>query len=89
MPAHWRDAAFEDLRAEGGHRVSARREGGVTTWFRVVAGRNGGVRIRDNFGGRELTWSVGGVRKVGRDFEVRFGRGESIEATLSGAPQDM
>ncbi len=29
MPARWREAAFEDLRAEGGYRVSARRENGA------------------------------------------------------------
>ncbi|MCC6133628.1 MAG: glycoside hydrolase N-terminal domain-containing protein, partial [Acidobacteria bacterium] len=69
-PWRWHEAAFEDLRAEGGHRVSARRERNATTWFRIVAGKDGPVRIRDNFGGRVPTWSREGVRKSGRDFEV-------------------
>jgi len=83
MPADWRDAAFQDLRAEGGHRVSARREDGVTMWFRVVAGRDGVVRIRDNFGGRQLAWSIGGVRKAGNDYEPRLRKGEAIEARVA------
>ena len=40
-PWRWHSAAFEDLRAEGGHRVSARRENNATTWFKIVAGRDG------------------------------------------------
>ena len=35
-PARWHDASFDDLRAEGGYLVSARRENGVTTWFRIT-----------------------------------------------------
>ena len=81
-PWRWHDAAFEDLRAEGGHKVSAKREDNATTWFRVVAGKNGAVRIRDNFGGRALKWSREGVKKVDGNFEVTLKKGEAIEATL-------
>ena len=52
VPKAWTDASFDDLRAEGGHRVSARREKGATVWLRVTAGRDGVVRIRDTFGRR-------------------------------------
>ena len=52
VPWRWHDASFDDLRAEGGHRVSARRENNATVWLRVTAGHDGVVRIRDNFGGR-------------------------------------
>jgi alpha-L-fucosidase 2 len=78
----WHDASFEDLRAEGGHRVSARRENNATTWFRIVAGSDGPLRIRDNFGGREPQWSRSGVKKVGDNFEVVLKRGQILEATL-------
>ena len=84
VPAAWAEASFDDLRAEGGHRVSARREGGRTTWFRIVAGRAGVVRIRDTFGAGKIQWSKAGARKVGDDFEVTLKRGEAIEATISG-----
>lgn len=82
MPWRWHDAAFEDLRAEGGHRVSARREHNATTWFRVVAGQDGPVRIRDNFGGRTPAWSRPGARRVGEDFEIVLKKGQVLEATL-------
>jgi alpha-L-fucosidase 2 len=82
-PWRWHESSFEDLRAEGGHRVSARREKGATVWLRVVAGRSGVVRIRDNFGGRAPRWSRGDVRKSGEDFEVRLDKGQAIEATLA------
>ncbi len=81
-PWRWQDASFEDLRAEGGHRVSARRENNATTWLRVVAGHDGVVKIRDNFGGRSPQWSRRGVKKVGDNFEVTMKRGEVFEATL-------
>ncbi len=81
-PWRWHDASFEDLRAEGGHRVSAKRENNATTWLRVVAGRDGVVRIRDNFGGRNPAWNRKGITKIGDNFEVSLKRGQAIEATL-------
>jgi alpha-L-fucosidase 2 len=79
-PWRWHDAAFEDLRAEGGHRVSAKRENNGITWFRVVAGSTGEIRIRDNFGEQTPTWSLAGVKKSGPDFVVRLRRGQTLEA---------
>ncbi|WP_165220353.1 glycosyl hydrolase family 95 catalytic domain-containing protein [Aquisphaera insulae] len=79
-PWRWHDASFEDLRTEGGHRVSARRENNATTWFRVVAGPLGTIRIRDNFGGRAPSWSRPGVTKVGDNYEIPLKSGEAIEA---------
>jgi alpha-L-fucosidase 2 len=86
-PPQWRDASFTDLRAEGGHKVSARRAGGVTAWFRITAGKDGVVRIRDNFGGRAPKWSRDGVRKVGDNLEASLAKGESLEATLPASPE--
>ena len=45
-PTRWHEAAFDDLRAEGGYRVSARRRNGATTWFKVVAGCDGSVEFK-------------------------------------------
>jgi alpha-L-fucosidase 2 len=81
-PWRWHEAAFEDLRAEGGHKVSARRENNGTTWFRVEAGSTGRLKIRDNFGGREPKWSRRGVKKAGHNFEVHLKKGQAIEARL-------
>jgi len=81
-PREWAAASFDDLRAEGGHRVSAVRENGATTWFRIVAGSDGVVRIRDNFGGRRPVWSRQGVRRVGGDYAIDLHRGEEFSARL-------
>lgn len=82
VPWRWHDVAFENLRAEGGHRVSARRENNATTWLRILAGRNGDLLIRDNFGGRTPTWNCSDVRRVGENYRVFAKKGAVIEATL-------
>lgn len=83
MPWRWHDASFTDLVAEGGHRVSARRENNATTWLRLTAGQDGEVRVRDNFGGRAPEWrGVKPVRKDGDDFVFAVKGGDVIEATL-------
>jgi alpha-L-fucosidase 2 len=81
MPWRWHEASFEDLRAEGGHLVSARRANNATTWLRIRAGSDGVLRIRDNFGGRVPVWSRTGVRKKGLDYEVKLRTGEYLDAT--------
>jgi alpha-L-fucosidase 2 len=81
-PAKWANASFSDLRAEGGHRVSAKREQGKTTWFRVVAGSSGTIQVRDNFGGAEPRWNRSGVKRVGQNFEIRLRKGQVLEAAL-------
>lgn len=81
-PARWHQAAFDDLRAEGGYRVSARRENDATVWIKVTASRDNLVRIRDNFAGRQPVWSRPGVTKSGRDWQCRLGAGETLEARL-------
>lgn len=80
----WHDVSFTDLRAEGGHKVSARRERNATTWFRITAGKDGLIRLRDNFGGRSPTWTPANlnVRKTGDTFEVALRRGEAVEGSL-------
>jgi alpha-L-fucosidase 2 len=82
MPWRWHNASFENLRSEGGHRVSARRENNATTWFRIVAGRDGWIRIHDNFGGRVPRWNRSGVKKVDGNFEMECKTGNTLEAML-------
>ena len=64
-PERWRQAAFDDLRTEGGYRVSARRENGITARLKVVASRNGVLKIRDNFGSHTPVWNRPDMKKVG------------------------
>jgi alpha-L-fucosidase 2 len=84
--SRWKDASFDDLRAEGGYLVSARRVGGATTWFRIVASRDGVLRVRDNFGGRTPAWNRPGMQKTGGNWEMLVKSGEVIEARVGPAP---
>jgi alpha-L-fucosidase 2 len=81
-PKEWADAAFEELRAEGGFIVTAKRAGGKTVSFRIDTPRDGVIRIRDNFGGRNPIWSVEGVRKVGDNFEFSAKAGQTLAASF-------
>ncbi|MDB6128361.1 MAG: hypothetical protein JWM35_2257 [Verrucomicrobia bacterium] len=83
MPWRWHEASFVNLIAEGGHRVSATRENNATTWFQVIAARDGEVRIRDNFGGRAPQWNRPNVQRAGDDFVFKVKAREVISATLS------
>ncbi len=82
MPWRWHEASFDDLRTEGGHRVSAKWANNATVQFSLTAGRDGAVRIRDDFGGRTPSWSVSGVTKAGKDFVIDLRKGETVSATL-------
>ncbi len=82
VPWRWHDAEFTDLVAEGGHKVSARREHNATVWFAVTAARDGELRVRDNFGGRRPQWSRRDGKKSGDDFVFTVKAGDRIEATL-------
>ena len=79
-PMEWPEASFTDLRADGGTRVSARREKRLTKWFQIVAGHDGLVRIRDNFDGRDPQWSRRGIHKNGGNFEISLRSGQSVQA---------
>ncbi len=93
-PWRWHDVSFADLRAQGGQRVSARRESNGTTWLRIVAGKDGQIRIRDNFDGRTPQWNCAAI-KQGENFVVIAKKGEVIEATvpkpaaIPAAPADL
>ena len=83
MPWRWHSASFRDLRSEGGHRVSAVRENNATTWLQIVAGRDGVVRIRDNFEGRQPVWNLGKVKKTGSNYLATLSQGQTLTATLA------
>jgi alpha-L-fucosidase 2 len=88
VPWRWHDASFDGLRTEGGHTVAARRTNNQTTWFSLTAGRDGVVRVRDNFGKRTASWSRQDVGKAGHDFLVRLRKGETITASFA-APREI
>ncbi|MDZ4772698.1 MAG: sialate O-acetylesterase [Planctomycetota bacterium] len=74
----WPEAAFDELHAEGGFVVSARRADGVTRSVTVRAVSAGRLRLRDPFAGREPRWSRVGVERVGTDFVVDLARDEVL-----------
>jgi hypothetical protein len=81
-PWRWHDASFADLRAEGGHIVSAKRGNNATTWFRITAGRDGALRIKDNFDGRSVSWKNGTPEKQDGLYQIKLRKGETIEGSL-------
>jgi alpha-L-fucosidase 2 len=83
VSTRWADASFTDLRAEGGYKVSARRQGGRIVEVRIEATLDGTLRLRDPFGGANAAWTrtargqttkVAAAGLVGvREFALRAG----------------
>ncbi len=79
VPDAWADVSFEDLRAEGGFAVSARRRAGSTTWVRIRAEHAGLLRLRDPFAGKKVTFNRD-IKKIGNDYQCTLRKGEVLEA---------
>ncbi len=82
VPKKWPDVAFDDLRAEGGFAVSARRKNGQTTHVRVRADHGGLLRLRDPLPGKPIKWNRADVKKVGADYQCTLRPGEVLEGSL-------
>jgi alpha-L-fucosidase 2 len=80
VPQKWADASFSNLRAEGGHVVSAIRKNNRTLRFSIDAGKSGKLRIKDNFMGRIPEWSIKNVHKTGDVYEVYLSKGQELTA---------
>lgn len=78
-PGRWADAAFENLRAEGGFLVSARRRGGTVAAVRIEATADGTMRLRDSFGRRPPRWTGPAVSKQGDCFVAVMKAGDVLE----------
>jgi len=65
IPDHWMDVAFDDLRAEGGFRVSARRHKGVTKSVSITPTTQGKVKLADPFRGCRVKVTGGKLVKRG------------------------
>jgi alpha-L-fucosidase 2 len=83
-PAAWADASFSDLRAQGGFRVSAKREHGRTTWVRIAADKPGTFRLLDPFAGRGPVWTGPAPVRAGATLTGTLGAGEALEARCPG-----
>lgn len=82
IPDTWKDVSFADLRAEGGHKVSAIRSNAKIKSLRIIAGRTATIRIKDNFAGAIPAWNKRGVRKTGDVYEIELKKGEKLEANF-------
>ena len=80
VPQKWKDASFSNLRAEGGHKVSAIRQNGQTTTFSIIAGKAGKLHIKDNFGGRTPKWNVKNINKTNGVYQVELKKGQKLIA---------
>jgi alpha-L-fucosidase 2 len=84
VPAGWKDASFESLRAEGAFLVSAERNGGRTQSVEIVAEKGGTLRLENPFG--DAAHAVAGVKaddiKVdGTDLIIETSPGQRISLT--------
>ena len=78
----WADVSFDNLHAEGGFRVSASRKAGKTRSVRIQADAGGLLRLRDPFGGKDVSWNRKDVTRIGKDLECRLAPGEVLEGRL-------
>ncbi len=79
-PKKWANVSFNNLRAEGGYKVSAIRKNNKTVRFSISAGKAGIVRIRDDFNGQKPKWNYPNVHKKGNIYEVNLAKGQQLEA---------
>jgi alpha-L-fucosidase 2 len=82
VPQVLSDVSFENLRAEGAFRVSARSSGGRTQSVRVVSEKGGRLRLRNTFGEIPPKWNREDVRRMGNDFECSLPAGEALEGVV-------
>jgi alpha-L-fucosidase 2 len=75
----WPNVEFENLRAQGGFKVSATRQGGRTVRVRVEATVDGTLRLRDPFQGQEPAWNLGKIIRDGNDYVIRLESGQVLQ----------
>ena len=81
VPAEWKDASFQDLRAEGAFLVTAVRKDGKTKWVRIKSLAGEPCRVKPNFGGGFRLSSDSPVtsREVSAGvFELNLKRGQEV-----------
>ncbi|MDQ8153417.1 MAG: glycoside hydrolase N-terminal domain-containing protein [Gemmatimonadota bacterium] len=82
LSERWRDVSFRDLRAEGGWRVSAWRERGVTQRVRIESTAGGRLRLRDPFNGAVAEWNRADLRRVGAEYVIDLPKGAVLTGTF-------
>ncbi len=85
-PSSWREASFENLRAEGGFAVSADRRDGRVRRVLVRASVDQELRLKDPFAGRAFRASLP-VQKQEGELRAVLRAGQSLELTEEAAAQ--
>ena len=80
----WADLAFDDLRAQGGFKVTAKRVGGETVNVRVEATVDQTLRLRDPFNGAPATWNRPDVKRDGEDYVISLKKGDALIGSRAG-----
>jgi alpha-L-fucosidase 2 len=79
VPTPWKEVSFEDLRAEGGFRVWAKREAGRTKRIEIVSTTDSRLRLRDPFERADnIDWRGADIQRDGADIVVTLRAGESL-----------
>jgi len=81
-PVDWAEASFRDLRAEGGFKVSATRQGGQTKSVKIEATVDQTLRLRDPFPEGDANWNRP-VTRNGHLLEIALKAGETLEGALN------
>ena len=78
MPDKWQDAQFNDLRAEGGFKLSATRRDGKTTQVRIEATVSGKLRLLNPWPGQKAKWNLKNVVRDGNEYTATMKRGKVL-----------
>jgi len=81
VPDKWQSASFSNLRAEGGYKVSAKRENGNTVYVEITASKAGTVRIKNNFK-TAPRWNLQQVQLSGDVYSVELKKGQTLIANF-------
>ncbi|MGE3108621.1 MAG: sialate O-acetylesterase [Phycisphaerales bacterium] len=82
----WPDASFTDLRAEGGFKVSAKREAGRTTSVSITATVDQTLRLRDPFTGLpagSAAWNRDDLSHIEGDIFCKMKAGETVTGQIA------
>jgi len=86
VPAAWQEAAFRDLRAEGGFLVSAVRRRGRTVLVNVVSLAGEQATLRAEVAGAKLSGATRSVERLGDGvWRLKLKKGESVQLRAAGA----
>ena len=78
----WADVSFDNFRAEGGFKVSAKRRNGRCVSVRIEAEHNGILQLRDPFNCSLPHWNRKGITRDGNNYQCRLKSGQTLEGHI-------